>query len=81
MEINNMQDAAGSAITLCTRGDTANKKCPLKVDQNGGLSSAYFGEGTTIIYRCSVAGALRAGQLTSVSSDCGTAVDTGMRTP
>lgn len=37
--------------------------------------------GTNVIYRCSVAGTLRAGQLTSVSGDCGTAVDTGLRTP
>ena len=37
--------------------------------------------GATTIYRCSVAGTLRVGQLTSVSADCGTAVDTGLRTP
>lgn len=36
--------------------------------------------GATIIYRCTVAGTLRVGQLTSVSADCGTAVDSGLRT-
>lgn len=35
--------------------------------------------GTTTVYRCSVAGAARAGSLTTVSADCGTAVDTGLR--
>jgi len=35
--------------------------------------------GANIVYRCSVAGTLRLGQLTTVSGDCGTAVDTGMR--
>jgi hypothetical protein len=37
--------------------------------------------GATTIYRCSVAGTLRAGAFTSVAGDCGTAVDTGLRTP
>ena len=37
--------------------------------------------GTNILYRCSVAGILRIGQTTTVSGDCGTAVDTGLRVP
>lgn len=37
--------------------------------------------GSTIIYRCTVAGAARLGALTSVSADCGTAVDSGLRLP
>jgi lysophospholipase L1-like esterase len=37
------------------------------------------GGGTNILYRCSVAGTLRVGQTTTVSADCGTAVDTGLR--
>lgn len=35
--------------------------------------------GSNVLYRCTVAGALRVGQLTTVSTDCGKAVDTGMR--
>lgn len=35
--------------------------------------------GSSAVYRCSVAGAARAGTLTTVSTDCGTAVDTGLR--
>jgi len=35
--------------------------------------------GSTVLYRCSVAGTLRIGELTTVSGDCGTAVDTGLR--
>lgn len=42
--------------------------------------AAAVGGGSTIIYRCTVAGNLRVGQLTSVSADCGTAVDSGLRT-
>jgi len=38
----------------------------------------YWG-GTTVLYRCTVAGTLRVGQLTTVSGDCGTAVDSGLR--
>jgi hypothetical protein len=34
-----------------------------------------------IIYRCLTAGTLAAGTLTSVSTGCGTSVDTGLRTP
>jgi hypothetical protein len=41
--------------------------------------TAAIGSGTTIVYRCSVAGTARAGTLTTVSADCGTAVDTGLR--
>ena len=37
--------------------------------------------GSNIVYRCSGAGTLRLGQLTTVSTDCGTAVDTGIRVP
>ena len=35
--------------------------------------------GATTVYRCSVAGTLRVGQMTTVAGDCGTAVDTGFR--
>lgn len=38
-----------------------------------------IGGGTNILYRCTAAGALRVGQTTTVSSDCGAAVDTGLR--
>jgi hypothetical protein len=38
-----------------------------------------IGGGTNILYRCTAAGALRVGQTTTVSADCGTAVDTGLR--
>ena len=37
--------------------------------------------GSTIVYRCATAGTARAGTLTTVSADCGTAVDTGVRVP
>jgi hypothetical protein len=37
--------------------------------------------GVNIVYRCTVAGTLRVGQLTTVAGDCGTAIDTGLRTP
>jgi hypothetical protein len=42
--------------------------------------AAAVGGGSTILYRCTVAGTLRVGQITSVAADCGTAVDTGLRT-
>jgi hypothetical protein len=35
--------------------------------------------GSTVVYRCTTAGTLRVGQLTAVSADCGTVVDTGLR--
>jgi hypothetical protein len=35
--------------------------------------------GANILYRCTVAGTLRAGATTTVAGDCGTAVDTGLR--
>jgi hypothetical protein len=37
------------------------------------------GGGTNILYRCTSAGTLRMGQTTTVSADCGSAVDTGLR--
>jgi hypothetical protein len=49
-----------------------------EIDTSG---NSYLQGGTTIIYRCLTAGTLRAGQLTSVSADCGSSVDTGLRTP
>lgn len=35
--------------------------------------------GTSVVYRCTAEGVLRIGQLTTVPSDCGTAVDAGLR--
>ena len=37
--------------------------------------------GGNVVYRCVTAGNDRAGALTTVSTDCGSAVDTGLRTP
>lgn len=36
--------------------------------------------GSNVIFRCTTAGTLRVGQLTSVSADCGASVDSGLRT-
>jgi hypothetical protein len=46
-------------------------------DTSGNLKA---GSGSTIVYRCSAAGNVRLGGLTTNSSDCGTAVDSGLRT-
>ena len=43
--------------------------------------SAAIKGGATILYRCTSAGNLRVGEITSVASDCGSSVDTGLRTP
>ena len=45
----------------------------------GDTAGNLFWGGTIIVYRCTVAATLRVGQLTTVSADCGTAVDTGLR--
>lgn len=49
----------------------------LKVGPNVVVTSA--ATGANILYRCSVAGTLRAGQTTTVAADCGTAVDTHIK--
>jgi hypothetical protein len=54
--------------------------------EEGGLPSKLSStlatlNGTNVIYRCLTAGAARAGALTSVSTDCGTSTDSGLRTP
>jgi hypothetical protein len=53
-------------------------------DTNNGATfgnNLYMLQGTNPLYRCLTAGNLRAGQTTTVSSDCGTYVDTGLRVP
>ena len=60
---------AGIGTILKLSGTAATVEVPTIIDN-----------GSNIIYRCTVAGTLRVGQLTSVSTDCGTAVDTGLRT-
>jgi hypothetical protein len=45
------------------------------------LAGCAVNQGTNPLYRCTVAGTLRAGQTTTVAADCGTAVDTGFRVP
>jgi hypothetical protein len=57
---------------------SSNTAYPIALNPLGG--GVFVNGGTTIIYRCTVAGNLRVGQLTSVAADCGTAVDTGLRT-
>jgi hypothetical protein len=59
---------------------------PVAIQTVGTAPSKFGGSvavsgGTNVVFRCSVAGTLRAGQLTTVSADCGTAVDTGLRVP
>lgn len=48
-----------------------------KVGANTVITSA--ATGANILYRCTVAGTLRAGQTTTVPGDCGTAVDTHIK--
>lgn len=48
----------------------------IDVDADG---TTHIKSGTSTVYRCSVAGAARAGALTTVSADCGTAIDTGLK--
>jgi hypothetical protein len=52
------------------------------VDSSGNVAAGNVavGGGSTIIYRCTSAGTLRSGQLTSVAADCGSSVDSGLRT-
>lgn len=50
------------------------------VDQGAhSITAGAVATGENILYRCSTAGVLRAGQTTTVPGDCGTAVDTGLR--
>jgi len=37
--------------------------------------------GGNVVYRCTSAGAVRSGVLTTVSADCGSSIDTGLRVP
>lgn len=60
--------AANNAAKLTVSSTTVTAAVPIAANS-----------GANIIYRCSVAGTLRVGQTTTVSADCGTAVDTGFR--
>lgn len=48
------------------------------IEFKNNVTTPFPGGGPSVLYRCSVAGTLRAGQTTTVSADCGTAVDTGL---
>ena len=64
-------DAAPSVLTTAMTLDQS---------QNATFAGTVSAQGgTNILYRCTVAGTLRVGQTTTVSADCGTAVDTGLR--
>ena len=70
-----VHDVAGTwTLTWPTVAPTVSSQS-LLVDMSGNVSWG----GTTILYRCTVAGTLRVGQLTTVSADCGTAIDSGLR--
>lgn len=79
LEIANMQDSASDQTKITLRGNTpASRVTPMTWKGDG---FTYLGSGSTTIYRCTSAGTLPTGALTSVSSDCGSSVDTGLRTP
>jgi hypothetical protein len=78
-----LTNASNLAATVDPSNLTANRTLTLP-DASGTIALTGTTQpmlGSTVIYRCTVAGTLRVGQLTSVASDCGTAVDTGLRTP
>ena len=63
-----LEDNGGNPVLVWSNGSVSTNGVPLQAEG-----------GTNILYRCTVAGTLRVGQLTSVAADCGTAVDTGLR--
>ena len=83
----NGYDLAKIVVDNDTNGDTTTGHMDIYTSYGGTtVKAARFdngtisvGTGTNILYRCTVAGALRVGQTTTVSADCGTAVDTGLR--
>lgn len=64
--------------------DSTNNKLMLDIGENGGTVNiggpVGVNNGSHIVYRCTVAGTLAIGQFTVTASDCGTAVDSGLRT-
>ena len=52
----------------------------LRLSGNATASTITAGSGGNIIYRCTVAGALPVGALTTVTASCGASADTGVRT-
>lgn len=79
---------AGYSQLSITAGSAQSTNPLLALKNNGGTIIASFDPtgalsiagGSTTIYRCTVAGTLRVGQLTSVQGDCGTAVAVGLIT-
>jgi hypothetical protein len=69
----------GSNQSVSQTTMNANKVAAMTTAGGFSASSLTAGGGSNIVYRCSVAGAARLGALTTVSGDCGTAVDTGLR--
>jgi hypothetical protein len=65
--------STGNLLELVKQGTTV-----LSVDSHGFLS---VNSGTNQVYRCTTAGNLRVGQLTTVSSDCGASTATSLYVP
>lgn len=75
---------SGSCQPVYVTGAAA-KPVLVKLDCSGNVNatgSVTAGNGTNIVYRCTLAGTLPVGALTTVSTNCGAsgAVDTGLRT-
>lgn len=73
----NTPGSENSQMEFVTR-DTGTAKIYMVLDDKGNLSIGNQGT-LNIVYRCTVAGNDRIGVLTTVASDCGTAVDTHLR--
>ncbi len=83
---------SGSAAYTTVLGSIANRAVQifthnvlaltLDTSQNATFAgTASFSSGGTAVFRCTSAGAARSGTLTTVSADCGTSSDTGIRIP
>lgn len=73
-------DASGWVWCVYPAGQKFSKtiqaRCPAYVDTEGNITAA---GGSHILYRCTTAGTLPAGSLTTDQASCGAAADTGLR--
>lgn len=74
VQINSMANMGSGGLSIYSGGASPTKVA--SIDSSGNISA---GAGTNVVLRCTTAGTLPVGALTTVAGNCGASTDTGLR--
>jgi hypothetical protein len=78
--VNNTSGTSGTGGFIVYGGGSNYNVAALTVAGSGSSAAVTVGSGGNTLYRCTTAGTLPVGALTTVTSNCGASADTGLRT-